>query len=92
MKAHTNHFVALLALTIGVSLYTFGAAAQPLQRITMQFRVAINDPLAPTDPVTGTIIYTAPSFLDPIQSFESINMTIAGHSYSVEEIGYRLTM
>jgi len=43
---------------------------------------------APTDPVTGTIVWQAASSRDPILSFDSINMTIDGHAYSIGEIGY----
>jgi hypothetical protein len=42
----------------------------------------------PTDPVTGTITYEAAGINDPIQSFDSINMTINGHSYTTPEIGF----
>jgi hypothetical protein len=41
----------------------------------------------PTDPVTGTIVWEAAGIRDPIQSFDSISMTLDGHSYSVDEIG-----
>ena len=41
----------------------------------------------PTDPVTGTIVWEAAGIHDPIQSFDSIKLTLDGHIYSVDEIG-----
>jgi hypothetical protein len=41
----------------------------------------------PTDPVTVTIVWEAAGIHDPIQSFDSINMTLDSHTYSVDEIG-----
>ena len=43
---------------------------------------------APTDPVTGTIIYDAASPTADINSLTSINLTIGGHSYSLGEVGF----
>jgi hypothetical protein len=88
MNWHANRFLTVVVFAMGVSLSTFQGAAQDLQRITMQFTLTTDDPLAPSIPITGTIVHTAPSSLDPIQSFESIDMTIAGHTYSVRDIGY----
>ena len=81
--------LSLLAAPIMVfCLVAPQAIAEPLQRITLNFTATGFDATAPTDPVTGTIIYEAASVHGPIQSFESIDMTIAGHSYSVGEIGF----
>ncbi len=41
---------------------------------------------APTDPVSGTIVYEAASTTASIDSLTSINMTIDGHSYTVGEL------
>lgn len=46
-----------------------------------------NNP-APTDPVVGEIIYEASSLTANIDYLISIDLTIAGHSYSISEIGY----
>lgn len=46
-----------------------------------------NGNAAPTDPVIGTIIYNAASISSPINSVSSINMTLAGHTYTVSEVG-----
>src|SRR5689334_17717756 len=86
MKSGSNLLVASLPLALCLSICQ--ASAQDL-RISIQFSLTTTDPLAPGLPISATIVYHAPSLLDPVQSFESINMTIAGHSYSVDEIGYR---
>lgn len=51
---------------------------------------APTDPVAvaPTDPVLGTITYQATSITSPIEQLLSIDMTIAGHAYSLAEIGF----
>src|SRR5580765_8673323 len=41
----------------------------------------------PTDPVTGTILWEAAGVHDPILSFDSIDLTLDGHRYSIGEIG-----
>jgi hypothetical protein len=43
---------------------------------------------APTDPVSGTILWTAPDIHSDIQSFVSISLTLDGHNYSASELGY----
>jgi hypothetical protein len=47
-----------------------------------------NGNAAPTDPVSGTIFWTAPDIHSDIQSFVSIDLTLDGHQYSTSEIGY----
>jgi hypothetical protein len=47
-----------------------------------------NGNAAPTDPVSGTIVWNAADIHSDIQSFVSINLTMDGHTYSVGEIGY----
>ena len=42
---------------------------------------------APTDPVIGSIVWEAAGIHDPIQAFDSINLTLDGHVYSIFEIG-----
>jgi hypothetical protein len=43
---------------------------------------------APTDPVIGSIVWEADDIHSPILSFDSIDLTLDGHSYSINEIGY----
>jgi hypothetical protein len=44
---------------------------------------------APMDPVTGSIVYDAASTTSNINSLTSINLTIAGHTYQLSEVGFR---
>ena len=48
---------------------------------------ASNGNLPPMDPVTGVIVWEAAGIHDPIQSFDSIDLTLDGHTYSADEIG-----
>ena len=43
---------------------------------------------APDDPITGSISYEAASLTAPIESLLSVDLTIAGHSYVIDEIGF----
>jgi PEP-CTERM motif len=43
---------------------------------------------APMDPVTGSIVYDAASTMSNINSLTSINLTIAGHTYLLSEVGF----
>jgi len=43
---------------------------------------------APTNPVVGSIDYNAASIFSDINSLTSINLTIAGHIYTVGELGF----
>ena len=42
----------------------------------------------PADPVVGSIVYDAASTTSPINSLTSINLTIAGHTYTVSELDF----
>ena len=62
--------------------------------ITMQFAVsgfvgqALIPIAAPTDPVTGTIVWEAASATADIDSLTSINLVINGHSYTLGGTGF----
>jgi hypothetical protein len=43
---------------------------------------------APTDPVVGSIVYEAASITSNINSLTSVNLTIAGHTYTVDELNF----
>jgi hypothetical protein len=43
---------------------------------------------APTDPVSGTFVFTAADAHADIQSLLSVDLTLDGHAYSVGQIGY----
>lgn len=64
---------------------SFASSAIP---ITMQFSVTGFASGAPTNPVSGTIVWDAASVTSPINSLTSINLTIAGHVYTIGEIGF----
>jgi hypothetical protein len=83
-----NYSCSIASLALFSAITTTASAAT----FSLTFEVtgfhSFNGNLPPTDPVFGTIIWEAPGIHDPIQSIDSINMTLAGHSYSVGEIGY----
>ena len=61
--------------------------------MTMHFTVAGFAPVltitpAPTDPVTGTIVWDADPATSAINSLLSIDLTLAGHVYSLGEVGF----
>ncbi len=63
----------------------------PAQAITIEVNFALsnfNSPNPPTDPVIGTIIYEAVSTTANIGSLTSIDLTIAGHVYTIGEVGF----
>jgi hypothetical protein len=43
----------------------------------------------PTIPLTGSVTWEAAGIREPIQLFDSIDLTLDGHTYGVGEIGYR---
>jgi hypothetical protein len=57
--------------------------------VTLDYSFTNFDPVAPTDPVVGIITYQAASLTSPIEQLLSISMTIAGHAYSLAEIGFQ---
>jgi hypothetical protein len=56
--------------------------------ITVSFTVTGFLAGAPTDPVTASVVYDAASTTSNINSLTSIDLTIAGHSYSPAEVGF----
>jgi hypothetical protein len=81
----------LIALALLALVFPFGSAqAIP---ITLNFTASGFTPQggvspAPTNPVTGTIVWDAASTTSAINSLTSINLTIAGHAYTLGEIGF----
>ena len=77
----------LLAL---VCLALLPLASGHASSITLEFSATAFCPGgAPTSPVTGTIVWDAATPNSPIDSLTSISLTIAGHAYSVAEIGFQ---
>jgi len=79
----------LMGLSVLVLVLTIGVPPVQAVPITLEFTASgFTDVFptslpAPTDPVSGTIVYEAASTTASIDSLTSINMTIDGHSYTV---------
>jgi hypothetical protein len=56
--------------------------------ITMQFTAAGFPAGAPTDPVTGTIVWDAASVNSTINSLSAISLTINGYTYAISDVGF----
>lgn len=82
----------LSTLTASLVLFTAAPLTARADTFIMHFQVAgfavSNGNPPPVDPVTGTIVWEATGIHDPVQSFDSIDLTLDGHSYSIEEIGF----
>ena len=72
-------------LAAGLLVAPMAAFAVP---ITMQFTASGFGSGAPTDPVTGQIVWDAASATATIDSLTSISLVIAGHSYVLGEIAF----
>jgi hypothetical protein len=73
--------VLMLALLIG--------SAAHASVITMTFSASnFFASGAPADPVSGSVTWSAASQGAPIDEFLAIDLTIAGHAYSLSEIGF----
>jgi hypothetical protein len=75
----------LFAVSLLSAIPVTPASAIP---ITVSFTATGFNVGAPTDPVTGSIGYDAASTTAPPNSLTSINLTIAGHAYSLAEVGF----
>ena len=68
----------------------FGSAGAQAYR--MSFEVTgfgpSNGNSPPNDPVTGSIVWEADGINSPVQTFDSINLSLDGHSYSIGELSY----
>jgi hypothetical protein len=69
-----------------------GGAATPAYAIpiTVSFQATgfTGVGVPPADPVVGSIVYDAASTTSTINSLTSINLTIAGHTYTVSELDF----
>lgn len=78
-----KRIILFLLLSLSLAFAAYGAP------ITVNFVVDNFTPSpAPTDPVTGTIVYDSSDVHSIINSLTSVNMTIGGHSYNIGELGY----
>ena len=59
---------------------------------TLTFTASSFEPLfdnsPPSDSISGSLVFQAPFLTGPITGVDSINLTIAGHTYTVGEIGF----
>ena len=78
-------FLALLLLFPANFAY---AAPITVNFTANDFSILAGSNQAPTDPVTGTIVYDATDVYSPINSLTSITMTIDGHAYAVGELAF----
>ncbi len=81
--------IIFLALLLLLSLANFAYAVPITVTFSANnFYILVGLTPAPTDPVTGTIVYDAADIHSPINSLISINMTIDGHAYSLGELAF----
>ena len=81
---------ALRLRTLGVaaiSLCAFPLTPAFAIQVTLSFTASGFVPEGPTDPVTGSFTYDAPSITSDPTSFTAVNLTIGGHAYTLAEVG-----
>jgi hypothetical protein len=86
MKRNLSYLSAAVFLFAAITTST--SAGTFLTRFEVTNLGSSNGNPPPTDPVTGTIMWESTGIHDPILSIDSIDMTIAGHPYSIGEITY----
>ncbi|WP_282605212.1 PEP-CTERM sorting domain-containing protein [Pelagibius sp. Alg239-R121] len=82
--ARVSIFSGFLVGVFGLVVSVLPAQAVP---INYSFTAADFFGPAPENPVSGTIVYDADSLISPINQLLSIDLTIAGYTYSLAEIG-----
>ena len=85
-----NPRIAGASVDMGAYEYTGSGGALGSYVMSFQFSdfPPSNGNPAPTDPVIGTISWQAASIHDPIQGFDSISLTLDGHTYDANELRY----
>jgi hypothetical protein len=81
---------ALRLRTLGVaaiSLCAFPLTPAFAIQVTLSFTVSGFGAGAPTDPVTGSFTYDAPSITSDPTSLTAVNLTIGGRAYTLAEVG-----
>jgi hypothetical protein len=78
---------SIFAFAVILSSVCATTSAQAIP-ITVSFTASGFGAGAPTDPVTGSIVYDAASTTSNINSLTSVNLTIAGHTYTLGELGF----
>jgi hypothetical protein len=85
----TTRLPSILAAFLVISPIAANADLIRVSFTAGDFREVVDGvPDAPTDPVTGTIVYEAVDLLSEIESLVSIDLVIDGHSYGVDEVGF----
>jgi hypothetical protein len=77
--------VILLATALFLAVGVIPARAIPIE---VNFTAEDFGPTAPTDPVTGRIIYESASTTAYIESLISIDLIIGGYTYMISEVGF----
>src|SRR5262245_5577441 len=77
-----------VALFLLLALATHAWALPITLHFTASNFASSNGNSAPTDPVTGTIVWDAPSLGAPIGALTSIDLILDGHTYSSSEVGF----
>ena len=73
------------ALLVALLVVSTAAAAVP---VTMTFTASGFNAGAPQDPVSGSVTWEAAGFPGTITALTGINLTIAGHAYTLGEVGF----
>jgi hypothetical protein len=74
-------------------LFAVSLSAVPLTpafaiQVTLSFTASDFSAGAPTDPVTGSFTYDAPSITSDPTLLTAVNLTIDGHAYTLPEVGF----
>jgi hypothetical protein len=89
MRAYVHTILLCIVLVFGSANLTRAATFV----IDFQFQnfSAPSNPLAipPTDPVSGSFTYQAASLGADIEAITGVSLTIAGHSYSLADVGFQ---
>jgi hypothetical protein len=86
-----NSIFSTVLMASAISLVNLSAHANTfaIQLTASDFvNLSDNGVAAPTDPLTGVITYEATGINNPILAFDSINLTIDGHSYAPTDLGF----
>jgi hypothetical protein len=70
-----------------ISLCAFPLTPAFAIQVTLSFTATGFNAGAPTDPVTGSFTYDAPSITSDPTSLTAVNLTIGGHAYTLAEVG-----
>ena len=86
----TTRFRILVLAAAVATLASAGPHASPIliEFTATGFTNLIDATPPPADPVSGAIVYNAASTTAPIDSLASISLSIAGHTYLLDEVGF----